>query len=60
MSHLVLKLMEDADVPPESKSYELTMEEIARLCEIYKNMCMEHMGLFRYDYRSKENSPVRR
>ena len=53
--HLATTMVDLAEVNPQTKSYELSMEEFKRLCCAYKVICDEKSNILEYNYRSQES-----
>jgi len=51
MQALTTQLMDMADIHSDSRSFALSIEDFNRLCLAYQNLCVEHPGLFDYDFR---------
>jgi len=51
MQDLTFQLLDMADVHPDSRSFALSVEDFNRLCLAYEKLCVEHPGLFEYDFR---------
>ena len=47
-----------AEITPDTRPFMLTIEEFARLCHVYNNICKEHPELLEYDYRTQENAAL--
>lgn len=57
---LVHRILQEAEVSPDTRPYQLTMEEFSSLCLVYKVICDENPGLYEYDSRTPESSRERR
>lgn len=58
LHHLAEVALKMVEIPPETRSYMLTLSELRRLCDVYSDLCDEHVLLYGYDYRSKEGQQM--
>jgi len=49
-------MVREADIDPDARPTQLSVEEFGRLSHVYKQLCDEIPGLYEYDYRSEENA----
>ena len=49
------ELIYRAEVEPEQRSYQFTIEEINRLCQVYQDICNRFPYIYHYDYRNKKS-----
>ena len=55
MPELTAEMLEESGITPETRSYMLSMDDIARFCGVYRNICDRLPFIFEYDYRDPEN-----
>lgn len=53
---LVEAMFEETNVKPEARSFQLSIEQVGRLCHAYNNICQHNADIYTYDYRSQENA----
>ncbi|PVD23825.1 hypothetical protein C0Q70_17099 [Pomacea canaliculata] len=53
---LVEAMFEETNVRPEARSFQLSIEQVGRLCHAYNNICQHNADIYTYDYRSQENA----
>lgn len=57
---LCYDMLETTGLNPKLRAFELTMEDIMKLCDAYAGIVEKEPQLFEYDFRSKANAKERR
>lgn len=56
--HYTERMIRMAEINPNNKSFELSLNEFKQLCFAYKAICDENPELLQYNYRSDVNAPL--
>ena len=53
---LAKEMIDLAEIDPETRPYQLTIDEFSRLCGAYLEICRRHPGLIEYYFRDEVNA----
>lgn len=57
---LCCEMMEQSQLNPEIRAYELSIEDVGKLCDAYAKIVDKEPDIFTYDFRSKHNAAIRK